>query len=309
MAYLNDFLAHVKKEGIAQTNRFLVFVALPNAVMDHIRNSGDDWQAGTFTTSEEFGSVKRLDTSTLTLSLMAQSVTIPGYNISAVDYSPNATTRKIPFDRQTGELDIVFTCTQAMTEKRIFDAWIETIFHKNHRVEYYDNIIGACGIQVVDRMDDVVYDVELSECYPITITPLQLDRAAQNQILTFQVTFAYHKINPSKERLFKGNASLPAAPTPPEVTVPSVDENYRLSLPELERPDPQALGAITIWKSIDRIKREMDAGLDPVQGAKLMAKVIRDAKAAMGVGYSGDVIDQMTDYVSKITSIVGNFSK
>lgn len=162
-----DFIQHVKSHGIQRANRFEVQISLPSEL------SNSDIEE--------------------TLSLMATNVDLPGLNVSAVDMHVG-TTRSIPYDKSTGDLNISFLCSGEMREKVLFDKWIKLIFKSDHSVGYYDDYTTDINVTTLDLQDNEVYKVTFNEAYPLVITDLNLDRKANDSTMEFQVTFKYRKM-------------------------------------------------------------------------------------------------------------------
>lgn len=181
MLDIQDFLAHIGKYGIARDNRFdFVLDTLPTGLMTNLSTLGIDSNA-----------------TNKGLSIMVKSISEPGINFSTVERNDNSLTRKVAYDRSFGDLDVVFICSANMYEKKLFDEWKNLIFKKNKMVEYYDNYITNATFQIRTQSSDyfdIAYRVKIKELYPVTVTPISVDKTTENQILTFQVTFVIRDI-------------------------------------------------------------------------------------------------------------------
>lgn len=179
MFNLQDFIAHIGKVGVARDNRFDFWLdKFPDALLPNLEKVG-----------------LRSNDTNRQLSLMVKSVSLPGTNVATIERNDNSLTRKVPYDRSFGDLDVVFLCSADMKEKKFFDEWKNLIFKSNKVVEYYDSIITNATIEChTTQYSDISYRVRVLELYPVTVTPLSLDKTTENQTLTFQVTFAFRDI-------------------------------------------------------------------------------------------------------------------
>jgi hypothetical protein len=175
MLKARDFIAYVKKYGVAKQNRFNIVLTVPDEV------------------SKKIGITSA--SSTLSgISLMAQQVNIPGYNVAIQEAVHQNSTRKVIYDKSEGEFDITFVCSGSMFEKKLFDAWKKTIFREDHTVQYYDDYISEITVQQLNEQDQVVYETTITECYPSTVGQLSLDRSARDSVQTLNVVFYFRKV-------------------------------------------------------------------------------------------------------------------
>lgn len=283
---ISDFVAYIKKNGVALNNRFDVLLTLPNGVTDlaFYRRNG----------KSEFGPDPR------TLSLMALSVSMPGVNVSTTEMRLGVT-RKIPYDRSTGELDMVFRCSADMIEKRVFDAWISAIFTDQHTLEYYEDYVTDITVSTVDNQNNTSYQCRYSEAYPAVITPLTFDRENQNTIATFQVTFNYRKVYNNEDDQFVSNAPVTSANAQfgaadprikPRPTLPFIN-----AIPGLSEGQSQQV--VDMWKQIARVRQEIqNGGLSATAGAQLIATITRGVRASLGEGMPGDAVNVALEYLN-----------
>ena len=191
---LRDFVSHIKEVGIAKPNKFIVQLSLPQVALNKLGTDGV--------------SAPR------TLSIMAQNISVSGTNVNTLDSILQTSTRKIAYDKTTGELDITFLCGGDMLEKRAFDAWIASIFLSNHTVEYYDNYTQNFTITQVNDAGNVIYKADIIDAYPITITQIVLDQTQSNSTQSFQVSFAVRKIIPRYDNKRDNTVDEKTIPSP-----------------------------------------------------------------------------------------------
>lgn len=164
MAKLNDFISNVKKSGLAKTNRYLI--RMPTDI------AGDE----------------RL------VSMYCDQIQLPSSNIATQPHRTWGETREMPTERLYENINISVYVDGDMKVKQYFDNWINLIQNKNMRTyNYYINYVKDIDIivQSISLNDDKdIYGIKLVECYPKTISAIQLDYAAKD-IMKLNVTFTY----------------------------------------------------------------------------------------------------------------------
>jgi len=167
MANLNDFIAQVKQNGMARTNRFAVEFALPNSLQGFDLNS------------------------LRTALLFCDQVQLPGLNINTTDTRSFGEVRKAPYEKLFEDINMSFYVDKDMVIKDLFDTWHDSIMDRNTRTfEYYDNYVTPITIYVQDINDNNTYTVMLYEAFPKSIGAVQLDYAAKD-VMKLSVNFAY----------------------------------------------------------------------------------------------------------------------
>ena len=174
MSNVRDFISHIKKTGIAKSNRYDVVLSVPNSIRSKVDS-----------------------TEPTSINLSAQSANIPGYNVAIQEAIHQNSTRKVIYDKSEGEFDVTFLCTGDHAEKKFFDKWKKSIFLSDHTIEYYDNYISDAVVTLLDENDKVVYSVNITECYPATVGAVAVDRTARDAVLTFNVVFNFRKVQPA----------------------------------------------------------------------------------------------------------------
>jgi hypothetical protein len=129
------------------------------------------------------------------LSFMCESVSIPGKQITTLDYD-NGTRR--PFKIPTGVLDddvvITFNLTNNYFVKRAFDSWLNTIIDQQYLLNYIDKYVREVIISQLDEDDNEIYSVKLENAYPFQVAAIELANASTDTISTVTVTFACDRV-------------------------------------------------------------------------------------------------------------------
>lgn len=179
---LNQFYSHVKSKGIFRANRYEVNFSVPTLLL----NSG---KASSVLSDSDI------------MSITCMSANIPGFQILTDENKYGNFTRRTAYDRANENFETTFLSTGEFLERKFFDMWIGMIFKDQHRVEYYKNYIANVTVKCYDYADNLIYEVELTEAYPITITQINLDRSETNQTSMFSVSWAFHRFIPSDKSL------------------------------------------------------------------------------------------------------------
>ena len=173
---MKDFFAAVRSSGgIASPNRYEVIITPPNP--------------GVGTNQE----VKDI-------SLRCESIVLPGRNLNtspdANIYGPLRTVvNGAAFD---DSVEMIFNASPDMRERVFFEKWQHAAFdEETWNVKFYNDYIGEVEIYVLDKSKDEnrMYGLKLYECYPKTISPINLAYATQNESIKINVSmnFRYWK--------------------------------------------------------------------------------------------------------------------
>jgi hypothetical protein len=163
---IENFIAQVKQEGMARTNRYAIYFGIPASVDNFIQDLR-------------------------TVTLFCDQVQLPGLNYSTVQNRTFGEFRETPYEKLYDAVNISFYVDTSMRVKLLFDKWINSIQDVNTRTfTYYNNYITDMDIEVLDLQDNVRYVLTLYECYPKNIGSIQLDNSSKD-IMKMQVTMQY----------------------------------------------------------------------------------------------------------------------
>ena len=166
---ISDFKAAVQRNrGFAKANRFAV----------------------------EITNVPELDIeSSRDLSFMCESVSIPGKQITTLDYE-NGTRQplKIPTGIIDDDIAITFNLTNNYFVKRAFDAWFNKIIDQQYLLNYIDKYVREVKISQLDENDNEIYIVVLKNAYPFQVAAIELANSSTDTISTVTVTFACDEV-------------------------------------------------------------------------------------------------------------------
>ena len=130
-----------------------------------------------------------------------EATELPSRTFSLVEQKTYGPVQYFPVQNFYEKINMTFICSGDMSEKKIFDSWMEQIstagisgsnanavqFDFNYKETYSGEVL----INQYDLTGKLVYKATLFEAFPISVHPLKLDWGAANEIHKLMVTFAY----------------------------------------------------------------------------------------------------------------------
>lgn len=131
------------------------------------------------------------------ISLLCENVTIPGRNITTLDYIAEKQAVKIPYTFINEDVQCTFLLTNDYYMKTVFDKWLETVFdtdkyHAKYKTEFTSDVV----IQQLNEKNIPVYGVRLENAFPTTVAGITLDNNSENAAQKMTVTFSYDNYVP-----------------------------------------------------------------------------------------------------------------
>ena len=188
-----------KKGGVAFANRFQVFFQPPGAVtLKNLLNSDPKSLVGDLAKNAiSGGSPKNIIPDPRDISILCESVNLPGRQISTVDYQADRQTIKIPYGIINEDGTMSFILTNDYDRKKLFDQWMSGIFDvEKYRVGYKKDFVTDVVIQQLNKNNVPVYSVRLEDAFPVTMQSIQLDSNSENTIQKLNVTLSYENYVP-----------------------------------------------------------------------------------------------------------------
>jgi len=181
-----------KKGGLAKANRFNVMFTPPKASLlnGNLQGIISSAISGNF-------SAKNLVNDPRDISLLCDSVTIPGKQISTLDVQTVKQLVKVPYGYLTDDVSLSFLLTNDYHMKTMFDAWINNIVDNDkYCVAYKEDIVTDVIIQQLDEQNTPIYGVKLEGAFPVTMSEIPLSNESVNTISRLNVSFAYDRYVP-----------------------------------------------------------------------------------------------------------------
>jgi len=192
MSSIDDLKATIsKKGGLAKANRFNVIFTPPSASLLNLNPQSivGSIISGNF-------SAGNLINDPRDISILCQSVTIPGRNISTFDHQDVRQSNKFPYTFIDEDVTFTFLLTNDYYMRQMFDNWMSGIFDADsYRVGYKKDYSVDVVIQQLNEKNIPVYGVRLQKAFPINIDSIELSQEGQD-VVKMSATFAYDKFKP-----------------------------------------------------------------------------------------------------------------
>jgi hypothetical protein len=176
-----------KRGGLAPQNRFAVYMALPLISFDPQDLIAKVFDKGANTSGGLFGINDPRD-----VSILCDSVTMPGRQIATSDLQNNLLAVKMPYTYMNDDVTFSFHITNDHFMKKYFEKWFNQIVDRRsmtmkYKSQYATDVI----IQQLDQRDVPVYTCTLRNAFPTTIAGYEVTNAGENQTQRMQITLAY----------------------------------------------------------------------------------------------------------------------
>ena len=188
-----------KKGGIAMQNRFQVFFTPPSANSFKSLLNGDTRSlvGDLANNAVTGGSIKNLVPDPRDISILCETVSLPGRQITTLDYTAERQSIKIPYSVINEDVTMTFILTNDYFIKKLFDSWMTGIFDvENYRAGYKKDFTCDIIIQQLNHKNIPVYGVKLEGAFPITVNAINLDNNAENTVQKMSVTMSYDNYVP-----------------------------------------------------------------------------------------------------------------
>lgn len=177
---LQNFISEVKNNGLMKNTHFGVLINIP-------------------TNSKNEPIIKDSVASAAQLKsyiMFCDSTSLPGTSLSTVDVSPYGEIREQPTQRIYDPVSLSFYVDADLKIKRFFDLWINYIINpitRNHA--YYNDYTTTVEIYVFDTEHNEKYKVTLFECYPKSVSEIQMSYGAEGIMkLNVAMQYRYYRV-------------------------------------------------------------------------------------------------------------------
>lgn len=171
MASINALKSLIQKRGgFARPNRFMV----------------------------DFSSLSKLNITGLAdlsdLSLLVDSISIPGRALNTFEYAIWNHPIKIPTGYDEDDIEIVFNITNDFIPKMIMDAWFAKVINQwSYLINYDSDYKCDITIKQLDEADRIIFSAKLINAYPISVKGVFLDNNSESSISRFSSTIAFDR--------------------------------------------------------------------------------------------------------------------
>jgi hypothetical protein len=190
-----------KKGGLAKANRFNVIFTPPSQSLLNL-------DIGSIIGSVVSGnfSANNLINDPRDISILCQSVTLPGTALSTFEHQDYKQANKFPYTFIDDDVTITFLLTNDYYMRKMFDAWQSNVLNKEtYIVGYKKNYAVDVIIQQLDEQNTPIYGVKLEKAYPVSFESIELSQESSDTI-KMSVTFAYDKYVPEGPLSSTGSA-------------------------------------------------------------------------------------------------------
>ena len=178
-----------KRGGVAKQNRFQVIFTPPQGSL----LSG----AGIVGALISGGGLKSMINDPRDISMLRENVTIPGRQITTLDYTAEKQAVKIPYSFINEDVTCTFLLTNDYYMKTMFDNWMEQVFDdKKFTAKFKKDFTSDVVIQQLNSKDVPVYGVRLENAFPTTVAGITLDNNSESAVQKMTVTFSYDNYVP-----------------------------------------------------------------------------------------------------------------
>jgi hypothetical protein len=194
---IQEFFAKINSEGFDAVNRFEVIITLPPILSQELSGNPEEKKKSIFDNKilKEvkkflFGSKKDVDS----LTIMCESVELPGKAFATAEAKYNGDYSKIPYGNVYIEIQSTFLVSRELYEKVIFDKWANLIISpEDFQVNYMEDFVSPkFVINKLDRADNVVYSLVLKNAYPLSVSPINLSQG-DSAITKLNVQWSFSK--------------------------------------------------------------------------------------------------------------------
>lgn len=183
-----------KKGGVAMQNRFQVFFTPPTAnSVKSLLNSDPKVLVGDIAKNAiSGGSIKNMIPDPRDISILCESVNLPGRQITTIDYIAEKQSIKIPYGAINEDVTMSFILTNDYYMKKLFDSWQSGVFDmQRYRAGYKKDFTTDIIIQQLNQQNIPVYGVKLENAFPVTVSSINMDNNSENTIQKLNVTLSY----------------------------------------------------------------------------------------------------------------------
>lgn len=121
-----------------------------------------------------------------------QHVDFPGSTFGSYDRRQKGPLHRLPNDKIFPEVNIGFYVDGNATVRKYFQGWHDFIYTDSNQFRFFDEYKGNVQIQEMNRQGSVAQTAQLIDCYPISITPVNLSYDNSNQAEILEVTLQCH---------------------------------------------------------------------------------------------------------------------
>jgi len=181
-----------KRGGLAKTNRFQIIFTPPKGKIN-----GRGIAEGLVASLASGGGIKSLIPDPRDISYLCENVTLPGRQITTIDYIAEKQTVKIPYTFINEDVTASFLLTNDYYMKTLFDNWLELVHDTaTYRAKFKKDFTTDVVIQQLNEKNIPVYGVRLENAFPTSVAGIAMDNNSESAVQKLSVTFSYDNYIP-----------------------------------------------------------------------------------------------------------------
>lgn len=176
------------------------------------------------------------------LTLQCETAELPGYNINTLEGRVYGASYAVPQNPVFNELTLTFICAADLSEKRIFDYWMDVVMPKGqygYRAAYRDDIVA--NIEITSFYEDSQYPsradksltVRVFEAFPTSVAAVPLSWGSDD-VNRLTVTFKYSRWDEQAG----GSISVPVSRQ--SISLPATPANTDRRMDVKQPPPPKS---------------------------------------------------------------------
>ena len=132
------------------------------------------------------------------ISLKAEAVLMPGRRVNtqpkSADQMYGPTRDLITGPLYADDVTMTIQSTTGLDERMMLEQWQELAFNKDtYDVAYYNEYVGTLNIHLLDMNDRKTFGLQLRECFPKTITGVNLAYGPNTEITKTNVAWSFRE--------------------------------------------------------------------------------------------------------------------
>lgn len=181
-----------KRGGLAKANRFQIIFTPPKGKIN-----GRGIAEGLVASLASGGGIKSLIPDPRDISYLCENVTLPGRQITTIDYIAEKQTVKIPYTFINEDVTASFLLTNDYYMKTLFDNWLELVHDTaTYRAKFKKDFTTDVVIQQLNEKNIPVYGVRLENAFPTSVAGIAMDNNSESAVQKLSVTFSYDNYIP-----------------------------------------------------------------------------------------------------------------
>lgn len=127
--------------------------------------------------------------------MTAKSINIPAYDMLKQEVKRMGQRVILPATMNTGECQVTFISDDEYKQRKFLHSWFHNLIYNYETNVYRPVMSGAdgCVIRIfqLDNKFNVIFGIQLDNCWPSSVGEIQLSQDSENQIAEFPASFAY----------------------------------------------------------------------------------------------------------------------